>query len=147
MQTHPQPLDQSIQPSDSTECFAVPNSESIIDMIDPRTKLSWINKETLEQIQKRYPDAVITTIGEHLEQKAKSQDTPVGWIEVTEEHWIEMLEILPPMMYDGNSFLVGEPTDHHAETGFPRYSCLTIKNDKHYQSDRPMTIREYNEIK
>ena len=41
-----------------------------------------------------------------------------------EERYREMMECLPPAAYRRDGFLVGEPQDHDAETGEPRYEAF-----------------------
>ena len=51
--------------------FAVPGSDSLIDCIHPVTGKSWINGETLEQIQLRHPGAEVVNIGEHFAARSR----------------------------------------------------------------------------
>jgi len=136
-----------------TECYALPESDSIIDTIHPETGLTVYCKETLEQIQARYPGAVRMTIEAFCDQKAARQHRPISWSEVTEERYYEMLECLPPAYYSAEGFLVGEPYDHDASNGQPRYQAFVQWNhgtdvpEKTYrQSSRPMTIKEFKQV-
>lgn len=126
------------------EAFAVPGSPSLVDVIHPDTGLSYYGGLTLEQIQKSYPGAVVVNVQEWIDAKAKVQDEPVKWELVTEEEFDEMLNCLPPAAGGGGrGFLVGEPWDHHAKTGKPRYQAY-IRTDSHFvKSSRPMTVMEY----
>lgn len=117
--------------------FAVPGGDSIIDYIRPDTGRSWHYGEDLEQIRGRYPGAVIVNINEHCMAKAARQDSPIR-----ERYW-EMLEVLPPAAMGGGGFLVGEPCDHHAITGQPRYDGFREWHGKFYEGSRPMTRKEY----
>lgn len=126
--------------------FAVPGENSLIDCINPDTGLSWIERENLEQIRKRYPLAEVVNIDDWCKAKAARQDTPIAWSEVTEERYFEMLEVLPPAIMTPLGFLVGEPWDHHAVTGQPRYAAFTAKFGKYYEASRPMTIKEFKSL-
>jgi hypothetical protein len=128
---------------DCTEAFAVPGGDSLIDLVHPVTKRSTINGQTLEEIRKRYPDAQIVSIEEFSAAKAARQDAPVEWLETTEERYNEMLEVLPPAFYGNQGFLVGEPWDHHATTGQPRYQAFRCVAGKYYVSSRAMTRAEF----
>jgi hypothetical protein len=133
---------------DATEAFAVPGEDSLIDCILPATGRSWINDETLEQIRERYPKAEVVNIEEFCKAKAEKQDSPVEWSEVTHEKYTEMLEVLPPADYNRHfsAFLVGEPWDHHATTGQPRYQAFETRGGKCYASNRPMTRKEFRAL-
>lgn len=126
--------------------FAVPGENSLIDCINPNTGLSWIERENLDQVRKRYPKAEIVNIDDWCQQKAARQDTPITWSEVTEDRYMEMLEVLPPAIMTRAGFLVGEPWDHHATTGQPRYAAFMAKMGKYYEASRPMTIKEFKSL-
>jgi len=130
-----------------TDCYAVPGEDSIIDVIHPATGLTVYCKETAEQIQARYPLAVRMTIQEFCDQKALRQDELVTWSTVTEETYYEMLECLPPAYMGNHGFLVGEPWDHHATTGRPRYAAYRHAPTGYYwTASRPMTIQEFKAV-
>ncbi len=130
----------------ATEAFAVPGEDYLIDCINPDTGLSCIEGETLEQIRLRYPGAEVVNIDEHCKAKGQKQDSPIEWKEVTEERYWEMLEILPPACQKQRGFLVGEPWDHHAVSGRPRYGAYLERGGKFYESLRPVTITEFEDI-
>lgn len=130
-----------------TECYAVPGDDSIIDTIHPATGLTVYCAETAEQIQARHPGAVRMRIVEFCDQKAERQDVPVTWSAVSEETYNDMLEVLPPAYMGNGGFLVGEPWDHHAGTGQPRYAAYRKRGEVYETASRPMTIREFKEAK
>lgn len=69
------------------------------------------------------------------------------WTLTTEEKYDEMLGVLPPalaLMLD-RGFLVGEPMDHDPITGRPRYSAFRRIADQYFESNAPMTTREFRE--
>lgn len=51
--------------------------------------------------------------------------------EVTEQHYYEMLEVLPPEALCKNAFLVGEPYSH--VNGVPVFAGYVCKGDKYYK--------------
>lgn len=129
---------------DAKQAFAVPGEDSIIDCINPETGKSWIKGETLEQIRLRYdPLAEIVNIDEFCAQKGMRQDSAIKWVEISEDHYWAMLEVLPPAAQKAGGFLVGEPTDHHAVTGAPRFSAFIKRGGKHFESSRPLTRKEF----
>lgn len=138
---------------EATLCFAIPG-HTMIDEINPATGRSVCFDETLEQIQARYPGAAIMEIDAYCQSKAAAQDTPVVWTECTEEHFNESLEVLPPAIMTKHGFMVGEPWDHHALTGQPRFAAyrqIVNKGDgwcerRYYNASRPMTIAEFKAI-
>jgi len=128
------------------ECFAVPG-KTMIDVIHPVTGLSKCFGQTLEQVQARYPGAVRMTLQAWCEQKAQSQDTPITWTEATEEAYEYGFECLPPAAFGkSGAFLVGEPCDHHALTGQPRFTCYKKEGGKHYEASRPITRKEFRSM-
>lgn len=131
---------------DCTTAFAVPGSSSIIDCIHPVTGRSWINGESLEQIRLRYPGAEIVNIADFCAAKAQRQDSPIQWSEVTADDYEEMLCVLPPAAMMGGGFLVGEPCDHHATSGQPRYRAYIKRAGQYLVASRPMTVKEFKSV-
>lgn len=127
---------------DFTHAYAEPGAHSIIDAIHPVTNLGLWSGETLDEVRKRYPHAEIVNFDEWQAAKAARQDSPVVWDEVTAEEYEEMLGCLPPAYMSGGTFSVGEPDDHHATSGLPRYRAYRATGGKFYRSSRPMTVRE-----
>src|SRR4051812_18624849 len=105
------------------EVFAVPGEGHIVDCVNPLTDRSCINGETLEEVRLRYPNAIRVTWEEWRAGQMERQNRPVSWSRVTEEQYREMLEVLPPVDWDGGSFMVGEASDHSYETGKPRFQA------------------------
>jgi hypothetical protein len=54
-----------------------------------------------------------------------------------------MLEVLPPAVMARGGFLVGEPWDHHALTGRPRYAAFVELGGRWFESTRPVTVAEF----
>lgn len=128
---------------DCTQAFAIPGALSIVDCINPHTGRSWINKESLDEIRLRYPGAEIVSLAEWSKEKAALQDRPVEWSETTEEQYFEQLEVLPPACMHGGGFLVGEPADHHAVTGQPRFAAYLRRGKRCLTASRAMTRDEF----
>lgn len=136
-------LEKVVTLRDCETAFAIPDSDSIIDVIRPNTGRSWFYDEDLEQVRLRYPGAEIVNVKEHFEAKAKRQDVPIHWTETTEDKYWDMLEILPPAAMGNGGFLVGEPWDHHATSGQPRFAGYREWYRKFYVASRPMTRKEF----
>ena len=124
------------------DAFAVPGHESVLDMVHPDTGRSMVYGKTLEQIRAENPGAEVVNFEAWLAAKAERQHTPVIWHPCTEERYHEMLEVLPPAFWRGGLFLVGEPCDHDAGTGQPRYAAFWKRGDRFTASDRPITRQE-----
>lgn len=80
--------------------FYVPGRHGIIDLAIQRPDgvlVGEFSKETLEQIGRRYPGAQLGDFDTVLDAQEQAMKTDPK--EVTEEHFIEMLECLPPMGY------------------------------------------------
>ena len=133
--------------SEPSECIAV-KGLTMIDVINPDTDLTAIYGKTLDECrqEKGYENAERMTIDEFCQSKAQAQDTPIAWEPTTEERHDEMLGCLPPAAYGVNGFLVGEPWDHHALTGRPRYQAFIHNGDQYLVSSRPMTKAEFKAI-
>jgi len=54
-----------------------------------------------------------------------------------------MLECVPPAYQRGARFLVGEPYDHCAATGAPRFHGYKQVGQRFYETTRPVTVREF----
>lgn len=76
--------------------------------------------------------------------------TPTGhelkFTPTTEARYREMLEVLPPAVWTGLGFLVGEPHDHNAE-GQPRFACFVQRGDKFFEVSRALTVAEFRAIR
>jgi hypothetical protein len=141
-----QKIEKLLTMRDCDMCYAVPGEHNIIDVINPETGLSWYNGKNLEQIQARYPGAVIMSVDDWSKSVAADQDAPVTWGETTEDRYYEMLEALPPAYMGNLGFLVGEPWDHHVITGQPRFAAYRCIKGKFLESSRPMTIKEFKTL-
>lgn len=131
---------------DCTHCVAVPGKSSMIDLIHPVTGRTCCYGRTLEEVQAEQPGAVLMTVSEWTAAKAALQDAPILWEDTTAEAYEEMLNVLPPAAWTLGVFLVGEPWDHHAITGQPRFSCYRQDGETFRKASRPITRREFNEI-
>lgn len=127
---------------DVIECYAVPGERHIIDMIHPQTGLSLYGHKSAEDVIAAHPNAVRMTLADWMKAKAASQHTPITWAPTTKERYHEMLEVLPPAMWRGGAFLVGEPDDHDAETGEPRFQGYYHEAGAYFVASRPMTRTE-----
>lgn len=138
-------------PMTATECFAIPG-QTMIDTIDSETGLTHIYRKTLDDVRAEvhtwadYSKAERMTIEEFCRSKAEAQDTPITWEPITEEKYWEWLECVPPAAYTATGFLLGEPFDHHALTGKPRYTACIKKGDAYFASSRPMTKAEFRAL-
>jgi hypothetical protein len=128
---------------DYVDAFAVPGQDSIIDMRHPTTGLSMVYSQTLEEIQVRYPGAEVVNFEAWIAAKAERQHTPVVWRECPEARYDKMLNVLPPAVHLRNGFLVGEPWDHDAGTGEPRFAAFRRHLGAFEESNRPMTRTEF----
>jgi hypothetical protein len=125
-----------------TTAFAVPGEDNIIDM-RRSDGTSFTRCETLEEIRQRYPGAEVVSFDDFCASKAGRQDTPIQWEQTTEAKFWQMLEVLPPIDQGKGGFLVGEPWDHHAKTGQPRYAAYRVIYGNFWTANRPMTRKEF----
>ena len=127
--------------------FARLGDNSIIDVVSPRTGCGQYGGQTLAQVQKEYPGACVMQLAEYCADKAKRQQTPIEWLETTEEKLNDALDALPPAAMAGTWFLLGEPQDHCAATGQPRYDCYRQTGERCEYSSRPITVREFRKLR
>ncbi len=123
--------------------LAIPGSDSIIDLINPKTGLTHCYGKSPDQC----PGSVIMELSVFCAEKSARQDAmPKIWEEISEERYQDMLEVLPPAAMKSGAFLVGEAQDHHAGTGQPRFSCFKSDAGKFYALSKPITHAEFCEI-
>lgn len=118
-------------PMTATHIFYSAKGNDIIDTCtDENPPRSHVNGETLEEIRKRYPDAVYMEWEEASRLMDERNRLPVR--ETTQDHFWEMLECLPPVGWknegSGESFKMSERwsgniTDIYARIG-ERYFTL-----------------------
>lgn len=128
--------------ADCTECWAVPGAGHIIDVIHPETGLTWCFGKDEARVKETEPAAVRMPIADWTRARAAAQRTPIRWRETDRASFTRMLEILPPIDWTGDAFLVGEPHDHEADTGRPRYQAFRKCGERYYASSRPLTRGE-----
>jgi len=127
-------------------CFADINDSCIDDLVNMETKTGVYSKKSISELQKENPKAKVMKISEWSQIRHDRQNTPVQWLESTEEDYDYALGCLPPIAYNGSGFLVGEPYDHDPLTGSPRFRAHIMQNDKFFKSDRPITIEEFEKL-
>jgi hypothetical protein len=70
----------------------------------------------------------------------------MAWKEVSEKRYDEMLGVLPPALWLGKGFLVGEPHDHRrcrvSRKVMPTYAAVAYAFGRYYEGD-PMTFAEF----
>lgn len=128
--------------SPATELYAVPGRNTIIDEINPATGLTYYCGETGDQVRARYPEAVRMTITDWTAAVIARQATPIVWESTTAEAYRRMLEVLPPALWIGGAFLVGEPMDHAVADGAPRFTAFWHHGTEFLIASRPLTRLE-----
>jgi len=102
--------------------------------------------KSLEEVRRDYPDAEEMTLDEWRAWKFPTQRPPITWEETTEERHDEMLGAVPPAAWHRGGFLVGEPWDHDALTGQPRYQAFRQSRGRFEVASRPMTVAEFKAL-
>lgn len=126
-------------------CFADPDGNNVIDLVTPDQKTGVFSKMSIADLEKETPAGRVMELAEWCKIKSARQNTPVEWLESTEESYDEALGCLPPVAYSSSGFLVGEPYDHDALTGKPRFQAYRFNGFDHFKSSRPMTIQEFKQ--
>ena len=67
------------------------------------------------------------------------------WKKVSEARYNEVLDVLPPAVWAGVGFLVGEPFDHTAD-GYPRFTAFAKIDGQHYESTEPLTHKQFRAL-
>lgn len=67
------------------------------------------------------------------------------WKEVSEDRYVEMLEVLWPACWEGIGFLVGEPWSHNRE-GQPVFAAFAKIDGAHYEAHGALSIREFRAL-
>jgi hypothetical protein len=134
---------------DCVDCYAVPGASWMIDAIHPVSGRTWYGGHaTLAEVRASSPDyagAVRMTIEEFLNAKVQKQRTPIRWDATTQAVFDHMLECLPPELWLDGGFLVGEPSDHCAATGKPRFAGFRQRGEVYERTNRPVTKAEFME--
>ena len=133
-----------VQMADCDRAFVSKEQNTIIDIVNPATGLSWCYGKTLDVCREEYPDAEEMDIDEFCTWKAERQRTPITWSATTKAQYWEMLECLPPAAMSKGWFLVGEPYDHDAGNGQPRFSAYRQYGNTYETSSRPITRAEFH---
>lgn len=130
---------------DTIHVYAVPGAQNIIDTIDPVTNLTSCFGRTAAEVAEREPLAVRMTWDEFLSAAAERQHTTITWMPSSQADYLDMLNVLPPAMWIGGAFLVGEPTDHDMSNGAPRFAAYWERHGAYYVANRPLTRAELRE--
>jgi hypothetical protein len=133
---------------DSLECWAVPGADSMIDTINSDGLTTCFGKDEAT-VKAQEPRAQRMLVKDFCAAKAARQRTPVEWRETTAEQYEEMLNVLPPAYFIGPWFLVGEPSDHDALSGEPRFQGYRYADVpvRYFTTSRPVTRREFEELR
>ena len=111
-----------INPNMIEEWFWQPGRPNAIDAINPATGKGLYSGENLEDIRKRYPGAIITTLDAILDaERTAFVSEPVR---IDRERWDEMLNVLPPVQWKNEraaeTFKMSEMTSGMITTIFCR---------------------------
>jgi hypothetical protein len=114
----------------------------MVDLIDPETNLGVYSRKPVEELIRKYNGERMTI--EAFEQRCfERQNTPVTWVKSDKDNFDYALGCLPPAAYSGSGFLVGEPCDHCAKTGQPRFTAWKKDGEECFYSSRPVTLAEF----
>ena len=128
--------------TDFTEVWAIPGENCIIDTINPDTGLTSVYGKDADAVLASEPKAVRMTWEAWRAEASARQQTPIRWELTTGRKYQEMLEVLPPALWIGGAFLVGEPWDHDFATGAPRFAAYVERSGRYYTASRPLTAAE-----
>lgn len=125
------------------ECYAIPGESHIIDTIDPTTGLTRYFQRDEAAVVAQYPGAKRYGLADWQTEAGTRQRSPITWHPTDKKTYRDMLEVLPPAMWSGGAFLVGEASDHDILTGRPRFQAYEHRPDNTYWvASRPLTRGE-----
>lgn len=110
--------------NDSTPVFYQTGKAGIIDygIVRNGVLTGAYSNETLEQMRVRYPDAILGELGPVAAASEDMFRSPP--VEIDEDRWMEMLEVLPPVNWvcdsEGESFKLSERTSGNITAIFAR---------------------------
>lgn len=130
-----------------THVYAVPGKPWIIDTINADTGLTRICGHTEADVLADEPLAVRISWEDWQQARSIDQRTPIVWSATSAKTYRYMLDVLPPALWIGGAFLVGEPTDHDALTGQPRFAAYWMRGSSpdfnyYLSASRPLTCAE-----
>jgi hypothetical protein len=125
-----------------TEVYAVPGKHCIVDTINPATGRTRIYGHTEAEVLAQDPDAIRMTWAAWQAEQTARQRTPITWAPTTQAEYTRMLEVLPPALWQGGAFLVGEPMDHDLQSGVPRFAAYWARWGRYFIASRPLTCAE-----
>lgn len=129
--------------SDTIYVWAVPAKHSIIDEINPETGLTRIYGKDEAAVKAQDPDAVRMSWPEWQAAAVARQQAPITWVRSDARSYRKMLEVLPPAVWIGDAFMVGEAMDHCVATGRARYTAFWKRGADYYTASRPLTVVEF----
>jgi len=135
--------------NDCEHCVAIPGADNVLNIIHPTTGRTVYSDKTLYDALMENPDAVVMTIDAFCKQKAERQHTPIVWEPSTYEAFDYGLNVLPPAIWLGNAFMVGEPCDCDAGSGQERFQAFRQRGEgvssTYEKASRPMTKDEFRQ--
>jgi len=137
--------EREISINDCTHCVAIPGQNQAINIVHPFTGRMIYGEKTVAECIEENPGAVVMTLDELCKQIAERQHTPIAWDETTEEEYDYGLNVLPPAIWVRDGFMVGEPYDHDASNGQPRFQAFRQREGVYEKANRPMTRAEFRQ--
>lgn len=125
------------------EVWAVPGRSTIIDVIHRETGLTLVYGWDAANVLAEYPTAERMPYAAWVVAVGRAQQTPIVWEATTAAQYDAMLNVLPPLDWCQDGFLVGEAADHCVVTGKPRYEAYRVTAGQYTVSSRPLTRAEW----
>jgi hypothetical protein len=125
------------------ECYTLPDFDGMTDTIHPITGLTTYGGKSEADVRKEHPTILRMTVEAFCQKKAELQNAAVEWMPTDQATYYDRLEALPPEFMDGSRFLLGEPMDHCAKSGLPRFEGYCARNGRYFYTSRPVTVRDF----
>lgn len=97
----------------------------------------------VDRVLAENPGYALVGYDEYVAAASAEQDQPIVWSPMFEEDYYEKMDCLPPAVTRSYGFLLGEPQDHYAATGKPRFAAFLKLGTRFLRSSRPLRVEEF----
>ena len=100
-------------------------------------------RKPVDKVLAENPSYKLVEYDEYVAAASAEQDQPIVWSPLSEEDYYEKMDCLPPAVARSYGFLLGEPQDHYAATGKPRFAAFLKLGPRFCRSSRPLRVEEF----
>ena len=100
-------------------------------------------RKPVDKVLAENPSYKLVEYDEYVAAASAEQDQPIVWSPLSEEDYYKKMDCLPPAVTRSYGFLLGEPQDHYAATGKPRFAAFLKLGHRFCRSSRPLRVEEF----